>query len=449
MIDDCEHLRPRAVVARQREQRLRPGAALAEDLHVGVAEAVDRLELVADEEPLRVRPGQEVDQLALEPVRVLELVDHDRAEPQPLSLAQALVVAQQVTGVQLQILEVERRLAILRRRVLGGESVQELLQQIAILQRQLVERRLLDRLPRVLIARSSLAARPEAAEVEQPLGQRLGLGERDSLRRRRPRRFGRVRIGSEGARDLSQVVELSLEVGPLSQLEVELPAGGTEGLVDARQHPPQPAGAVGREQLQPVRILAGAELVQRRLEGLAADHTALAVVEDAEARVEAGRKGVGLQQPQAEAVDGRDPGAVERAGQVVASELMQARPDPALQLTRCALRIGDHEHRLDVDPPLADRLDEALDEHRRLAGAGACRDEDLTARGDRRRLLFVGRTRRHARLIRHIRQRSHQAGQPSVPFGSCRTSPARIRCASPRARSRAPSTWAQNASSSR
>ena len=75
-----------------------PRAALAEDLHVGVAEAVDRLELVADEEPLRVGPGQQVDQLALEPVRVLELVDHDRAEAQPLALAQRLVVAQQVAG---------------------------------------------------------------------------------------------------------------------------------------------------------------------------------------------------------------------------------------------------------------------------------------------------------------------------------------------------------------
>ena len=137
------------------------GPPLAEDLHVGVAEAVDRLELVADEEPLRVRPGQQVDELALEPVRVLELVDHDRAEAQPLALAQALVVAQQVAGVQLEILEVERRLAVLRRCVLGGEAVQELLQQLAVLQRQLVERRLLDRLPRLLVARRSLAARPE------------------------------------------------------------------------------------------------------------------------------------------------------------------------------------------------------------------------------------------------------------------------------------------------
>ncbi len=449
VIDDCEHLRPRAVVARQRQQRLRPGAALPEDLHVGVAEAVDRLELVADEEPLRVGSRQQVDQLALEPIRVLELVDHDRAEPQPLPLAQALVVAQQVTGVQLKVLEVERRLAVLRRRVLGREAVQELLQQVAILQRQLVERRLLDRLPRLLVARRPLAARPEAAEIEQPLGECLRLRERHSLRRRRPRRVGRVRIGRESARDVGQLVELSLEVRPLAQLEVELPAGGAKGLVHGRQHPPQATGAVGRQQLQPFGILTGAELVQRRLERLAADHAALAVVEDPEARVEPGRERVGLQQPQAEAVDGRDPGAVERAGQVVALELVQAGADPALELARCALGVGDHEHRLDVDPALADRLDEALDEYRRLAGAGACRDEDLPPRRDRRRLLLVGSPRRHARLIRHIRQRSHQAGQPSVPFGSCRTSPSRIRCASPRARSRAPSTWAQNASSSR
>ena len=200
-------------------------------------------------------PVEQVDQLALEPVRVLELVDHDRAEPQPLPLAQALVVAQQVAGVQLEVLEVERRLAVLRRRVLGREAVQELLQQVAILQRQLVERRLLDRLPRLLVARSPLAARPEAAEVEQALGQGLRLRERHSLRRRRPRRVGRVRIGRESARDLGQLVELSLEVGPLAQLEVELPARGAKGLVHGRQHPPQAAGAVGRQQLQPFGIL--------------------------------------------------------------------------------------------------------------------------------------------------------------------------------------------------
>ena len=89
MVDDGEHLRARAVA------RARSLAPLAEDLDVRVPEAVDRLELVSDEEPLAVsaRRGDEVDQLALQTIRVLELVDHDRAETQLLPLADRLVVA--------------------------------------------------------------------------------------------------------------------------------------------------------------------------------------------------------------------------------------------------------------------------------------------------------------------------------------------------------------------
>ncbi len=55
----------------------------------------------------------------------------------------------------------------------------------------------------------------------------------------------------------------------------------------------------------------------------------------------------------------------------------------------------------------------------------------------------------YALFTRHIVQRSHHAGHPSSPFGSWRTSPARIRSASPRAVSFAPSTSFQNCSSSR
>ena len=84
MVDDAQHLGPRAVVARQRQQRLRLPAALAEHPHVRMPEAVDRLELVADEEALRVGAGEQVDELALEPVRVLELVHHEDAEAQLL-----------------------------------------------------------------------------------------------------------------------------------------------------------------------------------------------------------------------------------------------------------------------------------------------------------------------------------------------------------------------------
>src|SRR5206468_3660552 len=84
-VDRSEYLRPRAVVARQRQQLLRLRAPLAEDGDVSVAEAVDRLELVTDEEELRRGTAQQVDELALQAVRVLELVDHDRPEAQLLA----------------------------------------------------------------------------------------------------------------------------------------------------------------------------------------------------------------------------------------------------------------------------------------------------------------------------------------------------------------------------
>ena len=271
-------------------------------------------------------------------------------------------------------------------------------------------------LARFLVGRRALAACPQAAEIEQPLGELRRFRQRERLRGRRARCVGGCGVVCETPGGLGQLREPRLEARPLAQLERELPAGRAEGLVHGGQHPAQPRRAVGREQPQPRRVVARAELVQRRLERLAADHTALAVVQNTEPRVESGGERVRLQQPQAEAVDRRDPGSVERTSEIVAAELVQARADPAAQLARRALRVGDHEHRLDVEPALAHRLDEALDEHRRLAGARTGRDEDLPPRRDRCGLLIVRGS--HALLIRHMRQRSHQAGQPSVPFGS-------------------------------
>ena len=57
VVDRREHLRPRAVVAREREHLTRGGASLAEDADVRVAEAVDRLELVPDDEDVEKRLG--------------------------------------------------------------------------------------------------------------------------------------------------------------------------------------------------------------------------------------------------------------------------------------------------------------------------------------------------------------------------------------------------------
>ena len=97
LVDGGEHLWPRAVVVGQR-QHLRGGLApVPEHGHVGMTEAVDRLEFVADEEQLLRGAGTEqIDELGLEAVRVLELVDHDRSEAQLLDLPDLLVVAQEV-----------------------------------------------------------------------------------------------------------------------------------------------------------------------------------------------------------------------------------------------------------------------------------------------------------------------------------------------------------------
>src|SRR5262249_20598150 len=79
-----------AVVRWQRQPPRRGRAPLAEDLDVRVPEAVDRLELVANIEDLLLGAAcEQVDHLALQRVRVLELVDHERAEAQLLGLADA------------------------------------------------------------------------------------------------------------------------------------------------------------------------------------------------------------------------------------------------------------------------------------------------------------------------------------------------------------------------
>src|SRR5207244_6087776 len=95
LVDGGEHLRARAVVERERERLSGGLAPLAEDLHVGVAEAVDRLELVADEEELRLGRAQEIHDLRLQAVRVLELVHEDRAETRLFAFTQLRLCPEQ------------------------------------------------------------------------------------------------------------------------------------------------------------------------------------------------------------------------------------------------------------------------------------------------------------------------------------------------------------------
>ena len=133
-----------------------------------MAEAVDRLELVADEKQVVAR--DEVDELALEPVRVLELVHADLPEAQALPLADRLVVAEEVAGAELEILEVERRLAVLGGLVRALEPLEQLLEQVAVARGDGVQRGLLDRAPREFVV--VVALDRELAEVEERLRQR-------------------------------------------------------------------------------------------------------------------------------------------------------------------------------------------------------------------------------------------------------------------------------------
>ncbi len=118
------------------------------------------------------------------------------------------------------------------------------------------------------------------------------------------------------------------------------------------------------------------------------------LVELVEARVDPDRERMGAQQPAAEAVDGRDPGAVERAREVGPAALGEGGADAGAQLAGGLARVGDHEHRLDVEPLVADGPHEALDEHRGLPGSRPGGDEHLAARLDRRQLLLVQCPRR-------------------------------------------------------
>ena len=115
----------------------------------------------------------------------------------------------------------------------------------------------------------------------------------------------------------------------LAELERQRPPGRAERLVDAGQHAAEAVARVGREQPQPLGIAARAERGQRALERLAAEHRRLVVGELVEARVEPDRERMGVQEPRAEAVDGRDPRPVELACEIVPSALAQRRPGSA------------------------------------------------------------------------------------------------------------------------
>jgi hypothetical protein len=116
---------------------------------------------------IEMRPlAQQVDQLALEPVRVLELVHHDRAEAPALALAHRVVVAEEIAGQKLEIFEVEGAFSLLRAPVRALEALQQLLEKVAVAASELVERCLFDALARLVVARGPFAAGLQLGQVQ-------------------------------------------------------------------------------------------------------------------------------------------------------------------------------------------------------------------------------------------------------------------------------------------
>ena len=241
VVDDGENLGARAVVLGEGEHAAGCLSPFAEDLDVRVPEAIDRLELVADEEEILGR--EQVDQLALEAVRVLELVDEHRAEAPALLVADRGMVAKKVPRVQLEVLEVERRLGLFRGRVGVGEAPQELLEERAVAYGELVERRLLDCVARLLVAGEAVtrpAAGGEIGKVDQPVGRRRVLEELDRPRRVLSRRLGLLhpgRVLDDAAGRLAQLLDSIVEPRPVGDLEDEVTARRAQRLVDPGQHP--------------------------------------------------------------------------------------------------------------------------------------------------------------------------------------------------------------------
>ena len=131
-VDHLQDLRTGAEVGVQRGARAhrgQRGAPLLEQLNLGVPEAVDRLLGVADHEQVVLR--ERLDQVELHAVGVLELVDHDPGKPRPVALAQLGVRAQELPGLELEVLEVEPRDVALGARVALGEQVQQAIEEIA------------------------------------------------------------------------------------------------------------------------------------------------------------------------------------------------------------------------------------------------------------------------------------------------------------------------------
>ena len=392
------------------------GVVAGEHLDVGVAEAVDRLALVADAE--QVAAVEHRQQLVLQRVHVLELVHQHVVEALGVGEPDALVARQQVAGDQLEVLEVE-----------PGALALEPLEVVAVAlhqrRQQLLGAALVaghhhaavggERL-QVLAARGvdcsalvfpglkskpfsapSSGSPPSAVASRQrssfsivladglAAGVRLQVGRRGQRGGRQPRRLGRP-VGRLGRQLHPRVADAA----------AALPGEG------GAHHVAQAVGRVGGHLLQVVAGGLAQEVLDRAVEGVEAQALGLQLVQHPVLGVDPGAQRVGAKHARAEAVDGGDPGSLGGAGLVAHVELHQPLAHPLLHLGRGLLGEGDREDPLHLHLVLAHRLHEALHEHRCLAGArpGAHQQRHVAALD--RGLLLGGELGRHQSSDRQI-----------------------------------------------
>jgi hypothetical protein len=469
-VDRVEHLAAAAEVDRDalRPRRLRrAGPVAAEDLHVGVAEAVDRLPLVAHAE--QVVAAEQLQQVVLERVGVLVLVHEHMGEAGRVLLAQPLASRQQVAGDQLEVLEVEPGAAPLALLIALPIQVEQhpqhgVVEELALggAEGGIRGERLAICLARFRAEHLRAAGEGEAVEVRR-LGKRraCGLGGAGSgepteqpetpLDRLYCRSCGR------GDRHAAELGQGDLGGGRkrgrlggdawrlcLRQAGKALPAA-SQARVRRAHHVAQAVGRVGGHHLEPLRVLALAhEGAQGGVEGVGGHALRLELVEHPEARVDARAQRVRAKQPRAEAVDGRDPGGLRRARLLAPAQLQEAGPHPRLHLRRRLLGEGDREDRLHRHAVVDHGAHEALDQHGGLAGAGAGPHHQRPVAPSDRPFLLGGQA--HASLLQ-------TEGYMQPPFqaqlsGLQRSSPRRIAASVSRIRPSAQSSLPRNSSGS-
>ena len=222
----------------------------------------------------------------------------------------------------------------------AAKQVEQLLEQVLVTCRGQLERGPLDGSASLLEACCSVAARPQRRQVDQGLGKpRAGRGPpwpRATWLSVAPRSSSRQRAASCRSR---RRPARSPGASSSRRADVRRSAG-------SRRRRSASCGAVapvGREQRSRSRSPPLQKAARARSKASPRSTAAVLVVELVEARVDPDRERVGAQKTAAEAVDGRDPGAVELARQVGPLALGERRADARAQLAGRLAGVGDHE----------------------------------------------------------------------------------------------------------